>query len=73
MVKKFLHKIYNIILGNWRNWRNYHSDTAQARLKICKDCEHNVKFLNTRVCNKCGCIIKAKVTIDDEKCQYWPK
>lgn len=61
-------KIKNIIVGNWRNLTGYTSDIQKERLKICKTCEHNVKFANTRICNLCGCILKSKASIENEKC-----
>ena len=61
-------KIRNIIVGNWRNLTGYQSDEMKRRLDICKSCEHNVKFGNTRICDQCGCILKSKASIDSEKC-----
>lgn len=61
-------KIKNIILGNWRSLTGYTSKFQVKRLKICKNCECNVKFMGKRICNQCGCFIKAKTSIEDEKC-----
>lgn len=67
MVNFFL-KIRNIIVGNWRNLIGYTSDEQKRRLDICKTCEHNIKFSGTRICNLCGCILKSKAAVEDEKC-----
>ncbi len=64
MVKKIL----NIIKGNWRNLIRFKSDISEKRKQICKTCEHNIKFMGTRICDQCGCIIDAKVTIENEQC-----
>lgn len=62
------HKIKNIIIGNWRNLTGYKSDEQKRRLDICKTCRHNVKFGRARICNLCGCILKSKTAVEDEKC-----
>lgn len=46
----------------------FQSDETIRRRQICKTCEHNIKFGGTRICDQCGCIIKAKTTIESEKC-----
>ena len=61
-------KIRNIIVGNWRNITGYSSDEMKKRLKICKSCEHNIKFAGQQICELCGCILKAKASIENEKC-----
>ena len=68
MVIKFFLKIKNIIIGNWRNLIGFQSDETKRRRQICKSCDKNVKFMNTRVCSLCGCVIKAKTTVENEKC-----
>lgn len=68
MVKRFLLKLKNIIIGNWRNLTGYQSDRMKRRLDICKTCEHNIKFMNSRVCELCGCILKSKASVENEKC-----
>jgi hypothetical protein len=67
MVKIFS-KLKNIIVGNWRNLRGYTSDEQIRRLKICKSCEHNIKYMGIRICEQCGCILKSKASIVEEKC-----
>ena len=61
-------KIRNIIVGNWRNITGYTSDETRRRRQICKTCRHNIKYGKARICSLCGCIIKAKTTIENEKC-----
>ena len=61
-------KLYNIIVGNWRNLTGYTSDETKRRRQICKSCEHNMKFGCTRVCDCCGCIISSKTAVESEKC-----
>ena len=65
---KILKKIQNIIVGNWRNLTGYTSDEQQRRLDICRTCEHNIKYMGTRICDQCGCIIDSKTTVESEKC-----
>lgn len=66
--KMVIRKLLNIIVGNWRNITGYKSDEQKRRLKICKSCEHNIKFGGTRICDQCGCIIKSKASVESEKC-----
>ena len=61
-------KLRNIIIGNWRNLTGYTSDETKRRRQICKSCEHHIKFVNTRICELCGCIIKSKTAVEQEKC-----
>lgn len=68
MVKNLFLKIRNIIVGNWRNLTGYTSDEVKRRRSICKNCESNIKYMGSRICSECGCIIKAKTTIENEKC-----
>ena len=65
---KILKKIQNIIVGNWRNLTGYTSDETKRRRQICKTCSHNIKFSGIRVCSMCGCPIKSKTTVENEKC-----
>ena len=68
MVKTLFRKLRNIIVGNWRSLTGYQSDETNRRRQICKSCEHNIKYGKTRICEMCGCFIKAKTTIESEKC-----
>ena len=68
MVISFLKKLRNIIIGNWRNLTGYQSDEMKRRLDICKSCEHNIKYMGSKICDQCGCIIDSKTTIESEKC-----
>lgn len=61
-------KLRNIIIGNWRNLTGYQSDETRRRRSICKSCDHNIKFSGIRVCELCGCPIKSKTTVENEKC-----
>ena len=68
MIKNLFLKIRNIIVGNWRNLTGYTSDEMKRRLDICKSCEHNIKYMGSRICDQCGCILKSKASIESEKC-----
>ena len=68
MVKNLFLKIRNIIVGNWRNLTGYTSDEVERRRSICKKCDSNIKFMGTRICEHCGCIIKGKTAVLTEKC-----
>ena len=68
MVKNLFLKIRNIIVGNWKNLTGYTSDEVERRRSICKKCDSNIKFMGTRICEHCGCIIKSKTAVLTEKC-----
>ncbi len=62
-------KVKSIAKG-WSNviWPNPEVEkVAYKRIKICAECEHNVKSF----CNDCGCWIPAKARSLDEHCKYW--
>lgn len=39
---------------------------AKKRLEVCKGCPEFIRF--TQQCKKCGCFMKAKVTLADATC-----
>ncbi len=62
-------KLKHIILGNLYNIFNKKQDISNPRLEICYKCPYkkNIKGIGY-ICKKCGCILKAKTTIINEKC-----
>ena len=69
MVRRFFITIRLI----WQGWRNYVLDIISdikykmyfdERYEICKMCWHNSKG----ICQKCGCVIKAKTMAEDAEC-----
>lgn len=65
MLTKFKH----ILLGTYYNLLNKKQDIAYPRLMICSKCKYNkisIGFGN--YCNLCGCILKSKTTIGEERC-----
>ena len=61
-------KIRNIILGWFRLFRKQETEESKRRLAICMECPDKIKIRNSWVCSICGCICKAKVLVEDEKC-----
>lgn len=61
-------KLRNIIVGHYRNLTGYSTDEVKRRRSICKSCEHNIKYMGSRICDQCGCIIKSKTAVESEKC-----
>lgn len=61
-------KLKNIIIGWYRYLFKTQSKLAKNRLMICKNCSYKVKYFNQDVCDLCGCVLKAKVEVEDEKC-----
>lgn len=62
-------KIFNILLGTFRNIFKIRPKYYDARLKICDECEHKKKIKGFgEYCDVCGCIIKSKISVKSEKC-----
>lgn len=61
-------KIRNIIIGTFRNIFNIEKDYAQRRYEICKQCEFIDSSILGEYCSKCGCLIKSKIKVKNEKC-----
>lgn len=64
-----LKKIRNIIIGWWFVLINKTPDYYNERVAICSKCEHIIKLTkNESMCDSCGCIIRAKARVKNEKC-----
>lgn len=66
MVKELIH----IIKGWYFYLFNKNEKLANKRITICKECsslEHIDKLGD--ICGECGCVIKAKSRVKDEKCE----
>jgi len=61
-------KIRNIFLGWWYRITGSNYELYKNRIKICNQCEHKVKMFGDYWCNQCGCELKAKTRVKDEKC-----
>lgn len=57
----------------WQGWRNYFLDIVSdikykryfdERYHICQKCEFN----KLSICQKCGCVLKAKTKSEDAEC-----
>ena len=61
-------KILLIIKGNFNYIISNFSYKSKKRVVICNNCEKLELISKIKVCGVCGCIIKAKVTIQSEQC-----
>lgn len=66
--RKVIIKIKNIIKGWWRKILNRNQSLAEYRLNICKQCPYKENILGQDVCGLCGCVLDAKVRVEDEIC-----
>ena len=55
-------------LSKSKNWVFVTTETKEARLKICNDCENIKTTLGIISCKECGCLLKAKTSFKIEKC-----
>ena len=60
---KLLRKLRNIIIGNINNLFGLNKEISNNRMLICD------KFKIGKICNNCGCILKAKTTVENEHCK----
>lgn len=64
-----IRKVVNIIIGTINNIFGRNKDISSKRLDICNECENRrYIFKLGYVCNKCGCILKSKTTVENEVC-----
>lgn len=61
-------KLTNIIKGWYRKIFNKNQSLAEYRLNICQTCEYKDRILGQDVCGLCGCVLDAKVRVENEIC-----
>lgn len=61
-------KIWHIILGWWYRITGSNYELYKSRMDICSACDKKIKILGDDVCSDCGCFLKAKCRVKDEKC-----
>lgn len=68
-LRKMVNKIKNIILGTYYNIFNKNNDIAKPRLRVCSKCDQKKYIWKLGyICKECGCILKSKTTVKNEKC-----
>lgn len=68
MVKYWIKKIRHIIIGWSLKLFGLQDDLANRRLVLCETCDKRVKTSLGDACGECGCILDAKVRVEDEHC-----
>lgn len=63
-----MNKIKNIIIGWFRYLFKPQSKLAKKRLNICRQCPYLEVVLGQEICSYCGCVLEAKVEVEDEIC-----
>lgn len=65
----FVTKIKHIIIGTYNNIFNKEQELARSRLVKCFLCKHKKYIFGLGfICARCGCILRLKTTVKDEKC-----
>lgn len=59
-------KVYKKLLKGEKIKAN--QDLIDSRIKICNDCKYLISTIGMRRCSSCGCFLKAKITLETEKC-----
>lgn len=65
---KMIRKLLNIIIGWWFRITGSNYDLYKSRIDICNSCEYKKILLGDEVCSVCGCFLKAKARVKNEKC-----
>ena len=65
---KIIKKLKNIIIGWYRKFTKKKQTLAEYRLSICNKCPYKKIILSQEVCDLCGCVLDAKVRVEDEIC-----
>lgn len=60
--------IKHILVGWYRKLTKKKQTLAEYRLAICNKCPYKKQILNTDICDLCGCVLDAKVRVDEEIC-----
>lgn len=68
MVKYWIKKIRHIIIGWSLKLFGLQDDLANRRLVLCETCDKRIKTSLGDACGECGCILDAKVRVEDEHC-----
>ena len=68
-IKAFFSKHFiKIVIGNFRHLFGITPDYYQQRYKICKKCSNLERTPIGEICGLCGCPLKSKLRVKDEKC-----
>lgn len=61
--------VSHIFIGNFKRLFKIYDKESIRRYKICKRCEHR-KYMKHYgyYCDECGCPIRSKITVKDERC-----
>lgn len=68
MVKKWINKIRNIIIGWTFKLFGLEDNLYNRRWVFCETCPKKVKTSLGEACGECGCILDAKLRVEDEHC-----
>ena len=63
-----MNKIFNIIRGWFYRFTNKNNYLFKTRFDICNTCDKKIKILGDDYCSMCGCALRAKCRVKDEKC-----
>lgn len=69
IMEKYINKIRHIIIGWSLKLFGLEDDLANRRLVLCETCCKKVKTSLGDVCGLCGCVLDAKVRVEDEHCE----
>ena len=68
-LQMLLVKLWHIVEGTFRNIFKLYPEYSTNRLKICNNCPFKCYVpMMGYCCSKCGCVIKSKITIKEERC-----
>lgn len=68
MVKKWIDKIRNIIIGWTFKLFGLEDNLYNRRWVFCETCPKKVKTSLGEACGECGCVLDAKLRVENEHC-----
>lgn len=68
MVKKWIDKIRNIIIGWTFKLFGIEDNLYNRRWVFCETCPKKVKTSLGEACGECGCVLDAKLRVENEHC-----
>lgn len=68
-MKKFFNWVKRVFTGWYNRFTGKNMELGKQRLEICMKCEDKLRLLGDEyICSHCGCPLKSKTLVNEEKC-----
>lgn len=65
---RFFNWIRRVFTGWYNRFTGKEESLYQERMKICSSCKDKINIFGEETCSLCGCPLKSKNRVKDEKC-----